>query len=155
MQTGDPTHHEPPRLTERTSWHLDRFGSSHSACACTKPIPCLVVFAALFSGSNSNSTTPWYRNYTGCLKLTIRLQRSSPTSGAPGALIQEFQMVPRTGREVLGTHRVDRSSGSTSRSLSAYSAPSRVGLRGEQLVDPLVGDAENGGGVAHADPFKA
>jgi hypothetical protein len=41
-----------------------QFGSSHSACACTKPIPCLVVFAALFSGSNSNSTTPWYRNYT-------------------------------------------------------------------------------------------
>jgi len=41
-----------------------RFGSSHSACAWTKSIPCLIVFAALFSGSNSKSTTSWYRNYT-------------------------------------------------------------------------------------------
>jgi hypothetical protein len=23
MQLGDPTHHQPPRLADRTSWHLD------------------------------------------------------------------------------------------------------------------------------------
>jgi hypothetical protein len=53
---GDPTHHQPPRLTDCTAGTSTRYGSSHSACACMKPIRCLVVFAALFSGSNSNFT---------------------------------------------------------------------------------------------------
>ena len=35
-----------------------------SACALTKSMPCLVRFRLLLSGSNSNSTTRWYRNYT-------------------------------------------------------------------------------------------
>jgi hypothetical protein len=30
-------------------------GSSHNACASTKPIPCFFLFPALFAGSNSNS----------------------------------------------------------------------------------------------------
>ena len=57
------SHRGSPTVRAGTS---TRFGSSHSACACacTKPIPCLIVFAALFSESNSNSMTSWYRNYT-------------------------------------------------------------------------------------------
>ena len=55
------SHRGSPTVRAGTS---TRFGSSHSACACTKPIPCLIVFAALFSGSNSISMTSWYRNYT-------------------------------------------------------------------------------------------
>src|ERR1700690_1392384 len=39
-----------------------RSGSSHSACASTKSIPCFALFAVDFAVSNSNRI--WYRNYT-------------------------------------------------------------------------------------------
>ncbi len=62
------SHRGSPTVRAGTS---TRCGSSHSpcACACTKPIPCLVVLAALFSGSNSSSKTSWYKNYATCVEL--------------------------------------------------------------------------------------
>jgi hypothetical protein len=71
------SHRGSPTVRAGTS---TRFGSSHSACP---KILCLIVFAALFSGSNSNSTAPGYRNYTRCVEA----------SDTPSALLYEFQMV--------------------------------------------------------------
>ncbi len=84
------SHRGSPTVRAGTS---TRLGSSHSACACTKSIPCLVVFAALFSGSNSNSTTSWYRNYTLHVAHDTTPALIADVD-APGALIQEYQMVP-------------------------------------------------------------
>jgi hypothetical protein len=57
----------------------------------------LVVFAALFSGSNSNSTTSWYRNYTPA-EAPATTPALIPDVGRPSlGLIREYQMVVRAG----------------------------------------------------------
>ena len=70
-----------------------RSGSSHSAWASTKSMPCLLLFASLFSESNSNFMMPiLYLHYTGCQPVIcfflirtsqIRIWRVSANTLAP------------------------------------------------------------------------